>query len=295
MLLFFTADVLLRFFSAPSKISHLKTHFFDLIVFIPHVQFVEGIENYSFFTILRQAVIVVMLIGRTKRTHRFVASLGLKPAQLMITSFFFTICVGALLLSLSAFCNAGFSTFSNSLMDFSGDIAVNVVIAVLIILGGLGFVAVRDLYLKVFPSETGSARRRSRLRIQTRIVLTVTVMLVAVGALAVAALEDSLTAPEYSIKEMILVPLARGQSIAEVQIPGAFAGKSLRELDVRKNFKVNVVAIKTLKPAINDLGERELEETVDVVPPIDEKLLDDCILIVAGEDRNIERIAKGRE
>lgn len=91
------------------------------------------------------------------------------------------------------------------------------------------------------------------------------------------------------------IPLARGQSIAEVQIPEAFAGKSLRELDVRKNFKVNVVAIKTLKPAINDLGERELEETVDVVPPIDEKLPDDCILIVAGEDRNIERIAKGRK
>jgi Trk-type K+ transport systems, membrane components len=41
--------------------------------------------------------------------------------------------------SISAFCNAGFSLFSNNLVDFRGDVLVNLVIMLLIIVGGFGF------------------------------------------------------------------------------------------------------------------------------------------------------------
>ncbi|MEO0259035.1 MAG: potassium transporter TrkG [candidate division WOR-3 bacterium] len=47
--------------------------------------------------------------------------------------------------SVSAFCNAGFSTFSDSLCRFRGDIFVNFVIIFLIVTGGLGFFAVHEL------------------------------------------------------------------------------------------------------------------------------------------------------
>ncbi|MBN2082840.1 hypothetical protein JW859_11635 [bacterium] len=47
--------------------------------------------------------------------------------------------------AVSAFCNAGFSLFSTSLEGYRDDWTVNVVIIVLIVLGGLGFIVFADL------------------------------------------------------------------------------------------------------------------------------------------------------
>lgn len=49
--------------------------------------------------------------------------------------------------SVSAFCNAGFSTFSNSLESYSKSVGVNLVIMALIVIGGLGFVNYKELQL----------------------------------------------------------------------------------------------------------------------------------------------------
>lgn len=89
------------------------------------------------------------------------------------------------------------------------------------------------------------------------------------------------------------IPLSPGHSIAEVKIPQSLVGKSLREIKPREDYNVNVVAVKTLIPAINDAGERTFEEKVDDVPPADEKLSEDHVLLVSGSDRNIEKFAKG--
>lgn len=89
------------------------------------------------------------------------------------------------------------------------------------------------------------------------------------------------------------IPLATGHSIAEIKTPEAFIGKTLREIDAREKYKVNIVAIKTYTPAINDTGERYFEEIINDIPSGDDKLLEDCTLIVAGSDRNIEKFAKG--
>lgn len=47
--------------------------------------------------------------------------------------------------SISGFCNAGFSTFSDSLVAFGGDAFVLFPMMTLIVLGGIGFVVVLDL------------------------------------------------------------------------------------------------------------------------------------------------------
>ena len=51
----------------------------------------------------------------------------------------------ALFHSVSAFCNAGFSLFSNSLQNFRNSLSINFIFSVLIILGGLGFIVLIDL------------------------------------------------------------------------------------------------------------------------------------------------------
>ncbi len=49
--------------------------------------------------------------------------------------------------SVSAFCNAGFSVFSNNMENYTDDIAVNIILSILIIAGGIGFLVLNELYL----------------------------------------------------------------------------------------------------------------------------------------------------
>ena len=78
--------------------------------------------------------------------------------------------------AISAFCNAGFSPFSDSLIAYQGDVTINLVTAALIFLGGLGFWAIFDLrnlirHKQAFHSTT----------LHTRIVVYSSLILIAVG------------------------------------------------------------------------------------------------------------------
>lgn len=76
--------------------------------------------------------------------------------------------------SVSAFCNAGFSIFSDSLMSFRTWPLSLFVISVLVILGGLGFLTLEELYLRI---KAERARSIFRLSLHTRLVLITTVVL----------------------------------------------------------------------------------------------------------------------
>ncbi len=77
--------------------------------------------------------------------------------------------------AVSAFNNAGFALFSDNLVRFRGDWVVNLVVCGLIVCGGLGFVVLRELR---------HAQSFGRLSVHTRVVLSLTVVLIA-GATAV--------------------------------------------------------------------------------------------------------------
>lgn len=87
--------------------------------------------------------------------------------------------------SISAFCNAGFDLFGNSsLINYSGDYILIVVIMLLIITGGVGFPVFMDLYimmknilLKKFRFKTGL----NNLRLHSKIVLLTTAFLIIFG------------------------------------------------------------------------------------------------------------------
>lgn len=84
--------------------------------------------------------------------------------------------------SVSAFCNAGFSTFSTNLEAFAGDWVLNLTIIMLIVLGGLGFVVMQDVS-EVFM------RTKRRLSYHSRIVLAMTGTLIVGGMAAYYMLE----------------------------------------------------------------------------------------------------------
>ena len=87
--------------------------------------------------------------------------------------------------AVSAFCNAGFSTFSDSLTGFQGAPLTLTTIMTLIVLGGLGFLTIEELHLR-WRGKEGS---RPRLSLHSRLVLSVTALLLVGGWLVYTTLE----------------------------------------------------------------------------------------------------------
>ena len=99
-------------------------------------------------------------------------------------------CWHGLFHSVSAFCNAGFSTFSSkagdrndNLIAYAQDLPVNLTVMALIVLGGLGFLVLGELI------DWVKLRGRHRLGLHTKIVLSTSAVLIAGGALFCFLLE----------------------------------------------------------------------------------------------------------
>lgn len=93
--------------------------------------------------------------------------------------------------AVSAFCNAGFALQSDSLLLFRDDPGAVLVIAALVILGGLGFAVLAVLWTRL-GSAVGVGRepaRRGVLNTQVKVVLAVSAVLLVAGTALYAALE----------------------------------------------------------------------------------------------------------
>jgi len=75
------------------------------------------------------------------------------------------------------------------------------------------------------------------------------------------------------------LPLMSGVSIEEVAPPERFIGKSLRDLDLRNKYGIQVIAVRELVP------ERTL-----YVPPADFVIKDSDVLIVMGDEKMLEKV-----
>lgn len=338
--LIFVCDILMRYLAARDRKRYILRNWWDLLVFVPFIQVVRGLESTPAFVIVRQIVIIAILLSRIRKSTKLINLLSLKPAQMMIATFALAIGVGAILLmlpaavkdgvptsltdalftatsatcvtgltvfdtgahfslfgqivilgliqvgglgimtfsvsmalimgkridmkqeammsdildesslarvrnmvayivkmtflceaagaavlfvswigktggvfetayhavfhSISAFCNAGFSTFSDSLVRFREDVPTNVVICALIVTGGLGFTVIRDLQDHFRMKFNPAVRRKVRLKMHTRVVLWMSLVLIAGGAAAFYFLEKDVSFAGFGFKGTIL-------------------------------------------------------------------------------------------
>lgn len=116
--------------------------------------------------------------------------------------------------SISAFCNAGFGLHADSLESMQHHILVNLLIATLIILGGLGFLVLPELltrggtFLRRRQSTSGVPRIQlgaRRLSVQTRISVFITGVLIVLGFMGFWLLETNHALVEMSMTESSLV------------------------------------------------------------------------------------------
>lgn len=123
-------------------------------------------------TVLRNAVILTLSIEAVGAVLLmfFWADQGWTVNQLVFNSVFH---------SITAFCNAGFSTFSDNLTSYHHDIGVLITISSLVILGGLGFIVILELIGGTVKIK--KTHHHSRLSIQSRMVLIISGLLLLTG------------------------------------------------------------------------------------------------------------------
>lgn len=85
--------------------------------------------------------------------------------------------------SVSAFCNAGFGLHPDSIMPWQGNVVVVSTVGLLIVMGGLGFLPLTDLYDRL------RSRRRRPLTLHTKMVLSVSGALLVLGTVVLLLFE----------------------------------------------------------------------------------------------------------
>ena len=102
----------------------------------PHMTFRDITSSVIRFTLIIEGIGAVLLFSFWRSEDAFL-----------------TRCWYSLFHAVSAFCNAGFSVFSRNLEGYTRNYGVNLVIMGLIMLGGFGFVNLRELALKIRTNQ----------------------------------------------------------------------------------------------------------------------------------------------
>lgn len=106
--------------------------------------------------------------------------------------------------AVSAYGNAGFSLFSNSLMDYRGDGLINFTIIALIFVSGIGFMVLFEFKQFLF---TRRRQLRKSLSFHSKFALLLSAILIIGGALAIGSLEIKNALRQEPLVVLILVPI----------------------------------------------------------------------------------------
>lgn len=127
-------------------------------------------ELYSMITDIVRFTFLIELVGGILLTFAFYLE-NYDFGQSLYYGFFH---------SISAFCNAGFALFNTSLENFKHNGLINSVVCVLIILGGIGFIVIKEIKLMIYRK-----RKVRDMSTHTKIVLFTNLILIIVGAIYV--------------------------------------------------------------------------------------------------------------
>lgn len=150
--------------------------------------FIQRVIKYTFF---------FESIGALLLVFEFVPDYGLKGLYYAVFH------------SISAFCNAGFDVLgSSSLIAYQDNLLVNLTISFLIIAGGLGFVVwieLKDKIIAVFKRKIRFKKMLSSLSVHSKIVISMTCLLLISGTVLFFCLEYNNTLSGLSLPVKLLI------------------------------------------------------------------------------------------
>lgn len=139
-----------------------------------------------FLKIVFASIILIEAVGMVVLTLRFWVDMPLLQALWY-----------GLFHSISAFNNAGFSLFSDNMMGYRGDWVINLTIPSMIILGGLGYLVLLEIY---------NYRRAYLVRISThtKVVLMMSTLLIIIGMALLLSMEWNHAFKDFAWHEKVL-------------------------------------------------------------------------------------------
>lgn len=135
----------------------------------------ESVKSESIQGLIRLVISICLISFGVELAGAFLLWLRLLPDMDALSAAYY-----AVFHAVSAFNNAGFALWPDSLTGFAGDPAFNLIISLLFITGGIGFVVLIDIYKK---------RKWRSFALHTKIVLIISGVLALGGFLAIFTLE----------------------------------------------------------------------------------------------------------
>jgi len=120
-----------------------------------------------------------------------------------------------------------------------------------------------------------------------------------VGADQVVIIEEQMG---ENIAKRILAPkihekviLSTGHNLVEIEAPKSFIGRTLKALDIRNRFGVNVIAIQKKVTKIDDDGKVVHSVEMNDLPGPEDIIEEGDIIVVVGAEDDIEQLALVKE
>jgi trk system potassium uptake protein TrkA len=120
-------------------------------------------------------------------------------------------------------------------------------------------------------------------------------VLKSVGADTVIVIEESMG---EDLAKRLLSPeiyqhvvLTTGHSLVEIEVSPRFVGKTLRQLDFRRKYGVNVIAIQKKVPSVDEEGKVTYAIEVNDIPGPEDRIEKGDVLVVVGADEKIENMS----
>jgi len=86
--------------------------------------------------------------------------------------------------------------------------------------------------------------------------------------------------------------ISEEHTIAEIIVGESFIGKTIRDLNLRSRFGVNIVGIKKKIPQVTDMGENVFVEKYVDFPSPDDVIEGEDVLVMVGSERAISELER---
>ena len=150
------------------------------ITFSERILIKEDIGHLTYSGLVRLVRYVLALTFTVEAAGAFLLFLFFQNQMENLRAIWF-----AIFHAVSAFCNAGFDIFGNSLEAFTVDVGINLIFTSLIIIGGLGFTVIRDL----MKNARGKKFSFKMLSLHSKMVILITTALLVIGTILIFAFE----------------------------------------------------------------------------------------------------------
>jgi trk system potassium uptake protein TrkA len=86
------------------------------------------------------------------------------------------------------------------------------------------------------------------------------------------------------------IELSKDYNLVEVVAPKEIWGKTIKNSDVRNNYEINIVAVRKRIPIIDDDGQSNIKEEINMMPGPDDEISPNDILVVIGSEKSLAKL-----